>query len=157
MVLPAEPITCGKEPCSGLWLFIAPRYLPERICAHNWHRKEFGVPVSVSRHFPGSCSWKGLPAPGGLLQALLSLPQSLCPASLVPGALVQAEQCVNCWVQQGMCCLPWSWGLFLQVAFTFGLGGVQPWSPTAPGGRARWQLWVLGLEWGGGQAMHPLL
>lgn len=55
MVLSAEPIAQGKEPCSGLWLFIAPRFLPKRICSHSWKgRKEFGVPICVSRHFPGS-------------------------------------------------------------------------------------------------------
>lgn len=101
--------------------------------------------------------WKALPAPGGLLQALLSLSQSLCPASLVPGALVQAQQCVNCWVQQGMCCLPWSWGLFLQVAFTFRLGGVQLCSPMAPGAHASWRLWVLGLGWGGSSHASPVV
>lgn len=52
IMLPAEPRVCGKEPCSRLWLFIVPRFLPKRICGHSWQRKQFGVPLCVSRHFP---------------------------------------------------------------------------------------------------------
>lgn len=45
IMLPAEPRVCGKEPCSRLWLFIVPRFLPKRICGHSWQRKQFGVPL----------------------------------------------------------------------------------------------------------------
>lgn len=95
------------------------------------------------------CSLEGAACAWGA--AASSQPCQPCPKS--PGE--SREQCMNCWVQQGMLCLPgsppWSWGLVLQVAFTLQLGSVHLWSSTAPGGCGC-------CSWdGGGRAVHSLL